>query len=580
MGAINDVLFQNTISFSKIEEILKILLTKTEKKSQNIIALHEIGLLKEYSYIKSEKSNQFINISKSNRIIKQYISPTQLKDNFVEWAKYLFDISEDNLDIVNQKLDNIKKNALNKAYFQNNLKKFLFKSKSFIKLVNNGIPKYLREFVWDLAIGEKYGNHKYFDYDEEEKIYNSLLKKSKKNIQIEKDLNRTFIKESDQNNKNIQKLRNILNCINQYNPGYCQGMNFIAGFLLKLNNFDEIQTFYIFKNILKDIQGYFEDDFPLLKTNIYIFDKYFKELYPKLYKHFKKAEVYNEFWVGKWFQSLFTLSLPFDELCTIWDILIIKGFDFILYISLAIIGSIEKELLEINDSSDILTYLENVLNPKQTISINTQILEEQPKLYIISLNKIIHKAFKIEKNIIENYKNIVDEKNNIDNNLNKINLVLKTKEKNDNDNHNDYDSVCTKETKESDNSIKKANSLYLKANNSRHHIRNIKSSNLINTQYNNINNLKNNLCNVGFGLNNNILQNSSINGLRKSNHLNLNDTIRKVNTNYNFNFNNLANYYNINYPIQNGQCIYYDNNMKYNIIGNRPQYSNYMIYYA
>ena len=580
MGAINDVLFQNTISFSKIEEILKILLTKSEKKSQNIIALHEIGLLKEYSYIKSEKSNQFINISKNNRIIKQYISPTQLKDNFVEWAKYLFDISEDNLDIVNQKLGNIKQKALNKAYFQNNLKKFLFKSKSFIQLVNNGIPKYLREFVWDVAISEKYGNHKYFNFDEEEKIYNSLLKKSNKSIQIEKDLNRTFIKESDQNNKNIQKLRNILNCINQYNPGYCQGMNFIAGFLLKLTNFDEIQTFYIFKNILKDLQGYFEDDFPLLKTNIYIFDKYFKELYPKLYKHFKKVEVYNEFWVGKWFQSLFTLSLPFDELCTIWDILIIKGFDFIIYISLAIISSIEKELLEINDSSDILTYLENVLNPKQTISINQKLLEEQQKYYIISLNKIIHKAFKIEKNIIENYKNIVDEKNNIDNNLNKINLVLKTKEKNDNDNHNDYDSVCTKETKESDNSIKKANSLYSKASNNRHHIKNIKSSNLINTQYN-INNLKNNLCKVGFGLNNNIIQNSSINYLRNSNHLNLNDTIRKVNTNYNYNFNNMANYYNINYPMQNWQCIYYDkNNMSYNIIGNRPQYSNYMMYYA
>ena len=580
MGAINDVLFQNTISFSKIEEILKILLTKSEKKSQNIIALHEIGLLKEYSYIKSEKSNQFINISKNNRIIKQYISPTQLKDNFVEWAKYLFDISEDNLDIVNQKLGNIKQKALNKAYFQNNLKKFLFKSKSFIQLVNNGIPKYLREFVWDVAISEKYGNHKYFNFDEEEKIYNSLLKKSNKSIQIEKDLNRTFIKESDQNNKNIQKLRNILNCINQYNPGYCQGMNFIAGFLLKLTNFDEIQTFYIFKNILKDLQGYFEDDFPLLKTNIYIFDKYFKELYPKLYKHFKKVEVYNEFWVGKWFQSLFTLSLPFDELCTIWDILIIKGFDFIIYISLAIISSIEKELLEINDSSDILTYLENVLNPKQTISINQKLLEEQQKYYIISLNKIIHKAFKIEKNIIENYKNIVDEKNNIDNNLNKINLVLKTKEKNDNENHNDLDSVCTKETKESDNSIKKANSLYSKASNNRHHIKNIKSSNLINTQYN-INNLKNNLCKVGFGLNNNIIQNSSINYLRNSNHLNLNDTIRKVNTNYNYNFNNMANYYNINYPMQNWQCIYYDkNNMSYNIIGNRPQYSNYMMYYA
>ena len=582
MGAINDVFCQNTISFSKIEEIFQFFLSKSENKSQNIIALQEIGLLKEYSYIKSEKSNQFINISKNNRIIKQYINPSKLKENFVEWVKYLFDISEDNLDIVNQKIINLQKKPLNKAFFQNNLKKFLFQSKSFIKLINNGIPKYLREFVWDVVIGEKYYNHKYFKYDEEEKIYNSFLKNSKKHIQIERDLNRTFIKESEKNSQNIQKLRNILNCINQYNKGYCQGMNFIAGYLLKLTNFDEIKTFYIFKNILKDIQGYFEDDFPLLKTNIYIFDKYFKELYPKLYKHFKKAEVYNEFWVGKWFQSLFTLSLPFDELCTIWDILIIKGFDFIIYISLAIIGSIEKELLEIKDSSDILAYLENVLNPKQTISINQKFFEEQEKYYIISLTKIIHKAFKIEKRMIENYNTIVDERNNINNNLNNINLLLKTKEKKDN--HNDYDSVCTKETKDSDNCKNKNNSFSSKeitsSSNNKSHIKNIKSPNLINTQYN-INNLKNNLCNEKFGLNNNILRNSTFNCLRNSNNLNLNNTIEKMNTNYNYNINNLTNSYNINHPIMNSQCIYYDNNNKnYNIIVNMPHYNNYLIYYA
>ena len=341
-----------------------------------------------------EKSNRFINISKNNRIIKHYISPSELKENFVEWTKYLFDINEDDLDIVNQKLDNLKQKPLNKTFFENNLKKYLFKSKSFIELIKKGIPKNLREFVWDIAIGEKYGNHKYFNFDEEEKIYNSILKNAKKNAQIEKDLERTFIKKSEQSQKNIEKLRNILNCINNYNNGYCQGMNFIAGFLLKLTNFDEIQTFYIFRNILKDIKGYFEDDFPLLKKNIFIFDKYFKELYPKLYKHFKKAEIYNEFWVGKWFQSLFTLSLSFDELCNIWDILIIKGFDFIIYIGLAIIGSIKNELLELKDSSDILAYLQNVLNPNELISINQELLKEQEKNYILPLYEIINKAFK------------------------------------------------------------------------------------------------------------------------------------------------------------------------------------------
>ena len=53
--------------------------------------------------------------------------------------------------------------------------------------------------------------------------------------------------------------------MSKYNNGYCQGMNFIVGFLLKQTKFDEIKTYYILKSILPDIKGLFEVDFPLLK---------------------------------------------------------------------------------------------------------------------------------------------------------------------------------------------------------------------------------------------------------------------------------------------------------------------------
>ena len=47
--------------------------------------------------------------------------------------------------------------------------------------------------------------------------------------------------------------------------GYCQGMNFVIGFFLKLSNFDEIKSYYYTKNIFPKIKGYFEQGFPLLK---------------------------------------------------------------------------------------------------------------------------------------------------------------------------------------------------------------------------------------------------------------------------------------------------------------------------
>lgn len=570
MGAINEVFSQNKITFSKIDNILRDFLKKAKNKSQNIIALHEIGLLKEFSYIKSEKNNQFINISQKNRIIKQYLSKEELKENFVEWTKFLFDIKEENNDMVNQKLDCLKQKGLNKELFQKNLKNYLFTSKPLIELTAMGIPKYMREFVWDVAIGEKYNNHKYFNYDEEEKIFNSLLKKFKNNTQIEKDLKRTFVKESEQTIINLQKLRNILNAISIYNNGYCQGMNFIAGFLLKLTNFDEIQTFYIFKNILNDIKGYFENDFPLLKKNMYIFDSYFKELYPKLYKHFKKVELYNELWIGKWFQSLFILSFPFDELSNIWDILIIKGFDYIIYISLAIIGSIEDELLQIKDSSDILAYLKNVLNPKEKITINKELIEGQEKLYIIPLKKIFSKAFKIEKKLIKNNYNV-----NIGKNLYRNSFSF-IKEKNDI--HCDNDSISTKDT---EFPIMKKNSFSTCSSISGLHQKNLKSSNSLDA--NNINIPKSNLCQSRFGLNNGIIKNPNFDCSRNIKKLNLNDINAKLNATENLNNNNIFIYslYNYNCPKQAGQCIYYINynGLNYNIF-NGPQYSNFLIYYA
>ena len=69
MGAINDLFSQDNIY---IEEILKILIKQNKNKSQNITTLHEIGLLKEYSYIKLDKySNELINFSKNNKSIKK-----------------------------------------------------------------------------------------------------------------------------------------------------------------------------------------------------------------------------------------------------------------------------------------------------------------------------------------------------------------------------------------------------------------------------------------------------------------------------------------------------------------------------
>jgi hypothetical protein len=411
MGAINDIFSQNKLSFSKISEILNTLLSQEASKAQNTQVLQEIGFLKEFSYITSDRvSNEIIYYSNNNKILKNVIMGEQLRDNFLEWTKYLFDINDEELASIqnlNKKIDNLKRKPLTIDFFQNNIKKHLFRNTNFQKLLEFGIPNNFRYFIWNIIISIKYNRNHYYNYNQELKEYKSILEKQVNNPQIEKDINRTFISYNEQTNNNFKILRNILNCINKYNEsGYCQGMNFIIGYLLKVSNFDEVRTFYIFKSILFDIKGYFEEGFPLLKKNTNIFNKYFKQLYPKLHKHFQKYEILNDFWVGKWFQTLFTLCVQFEELNIIWDILLIKGFDFIIYISLAIVDFIEKDILELKDSSDIIAFFDNVLNPKANVSVNKNYFEAIDN-YIIPINEVISKAFELERKLnLNSNKNI------------------------------------------------------------------------------------------------------------------------------------------------------------------------------
>ena len=179
--------------------------------------------------------------------------------------------------------------------------------------------------------------------------------------------------------------------------GYCQGLNFIASFLLKVTFYNEIDCFYLLIYVLERIRGFFIQGFPLLKLNMYIFNYLFKKLFPKLFNHFNKLEIPNEIWISKWMQTLFILNLPFNELCRIWDCLFVFGLDFLIAISLSIIHYFENDLLEFKDSTEVIYYLKECLNPKKYEDIDKDFDKR-----IISIDKIINKAEKYYK-IMENH---------------------------------------------------------------------------------------------------------------------------------------------------------------------------------
>ena len=574
MGNINADFVPNDITFKNMEKTLNFILSQENNKSHNVKILKEIGLAKQYnSIIDNNTSNDKIYISKNYKTLKNYISLEKSKSYFVKWTKVLFDINEDNFDYSlnsTRKIENLRNSFLYKMFFQKNVKKNIVENKSNIKLFKYGIPKYLRVFIWEIIIAEKYSNQRYFNLQEEQREYNlflSSINKNEINIQIEKDITRTFSDISYQTQKNLNILKNLMIYTSSLTKdGYCQGMNFIVGFILTVTNFDEIKSYYILKNIFPIIKGYFETGFPLLKKNINLFYKLFSKLYPKLNAHFAKNDVFAQFWVGRWLQTLFTLSLPFDELCFIWDLLLIKGFDFAIYISLAIVYYLEKYLMKLDDSSDILSYLKNALKPESKFGIYTS-SENDIKKNIIPLNKIFLKALEIEDKIKS------------DKMLQQIILNSQKEE---------CDSICSKYTKESDTAIstKKLNprdsshfsTISTKSINILPKINPIKKQNTL-TKTNNRNNTQ-----INFSNNNPIINNVYNNGKnfdsnnesKKTFHLFENIDLSKKNFYNNYNVNNNYKYLNLNYfynnnnPTLTDNYLFINNTLVYNVCPKVP----------
>ena len=537
MGIMNDIITRDKLSLNKFNEILNDLL----KNPQNKNILQEIGLLKEFFQVITDKEpDLLIYYSKNHKIVKSIKYLVIMRQNFLEWTKYLFDIDFTNSNSIGdleQKIKEIKTKNLTKEYFINNIKKNFISNKNFKKLIYYGFPPNLRMFIWEVIINVKYNNNKNFVFDIELEEYKKLILNNKKqNAQIEKDINRTFIKDEERMANNIKILKNILICIDNYNKsGYCQGMNFIVGFLLKITNYNEVRTFYIFKHILNDIKGYFEEGFPLLNKNVILFQNYFQNIYQKIHKHFKKHEIINEFYITKWLQTLLTLSLPFEELSIIWDILLLHGFDFIVFICLAFFDFIENDIIKLKESADIINYLEKLLNPEgETLFPMNIKFFEQIDEYIIPINEILEKAYELEKKYSNKY-NIINNKKISDNQL--LNLKF-----NNNIVSNNIDVKKFPSIKNGNNQIKNDNNNIIESFQN-------KKFNSLNTNINtrpNYNSTKN-LVTYNFSLsqdinfrNQNSVQINNNNNYMFNNNINPNGII--YNGNYNNNINNYINY--------------------------------------
>ena len=266
--------------------------------------------------------------------------------------------------------------ALNKVY-NKELVKILYKN-ILIKYHDMDIKTHLN--IWKILL-DYYNIKKLYNYSEIKKQLGipSTIEEIMKNFNIEDfqnskdiidlDIVRTHF--SSNKTENQLKIRNILKSIRQakYNLKYCQGMNYIAAFLLNITN-DEEEAFYLFLSIFDctDYGKLFIDDLAKLKKYFYVFGRLLNVLLPELDFYLKDNKVDVSYFVSPWLITLFTNTFQNIKdknnpkiLLRILDLFFFSGWKSIIKIGITLLKNYENTIVNLTFEELLQFLIGNIL---------------------------------------------------------------------------------------------------------------------------------------------------------------------------------------------------------------------------
>ena len=287
--------------------------------------------------------------------------------------------------------------AINKLY-NKTLSKLIYKN-LLIKLAKElDISKHI--LIWKILLNYTETTIKY-NYDEIKESVASNPEKVKSKDIIELDIVRTTF-ETD-NDLNQIKIGSILKAIAYTLPklNYCQGMNYIAAFLLNITNNEE-ESFYLFLSLLISTEygKLFEKDLEKLKKYFYVFDRLICILLPELHHHFQENNVNVSYFISPWLITLFTNIFYIIKdrnnpliLLRIFDLFIFSGWKSIIKIGISLLKNSELKLMNLS-SEELLSYL--IGGICKNVFFQNENYDELMKILI---------NFKIESYLISNVEN-------------------------------------------------------------------------------------------------------------------------------------------------------------------------------
>jgi len=151
-------------------------------------------------------------------------------------------------------------------------------------------------------------------FEDDGEYYQMQTLKSSVSELIAMDVQRSF-----HNLRHIVKpeiLKNILKTYAFFNPEieYCQGMNFVAGFLFLVFR-DEQLTFKALMRVAEifDMSHLYKKELPKLKLFFYQLDRLIAMKLPQLHQHFKDEQINSGIFASAWFITQFTNSLQIQD---------------------------------------------------------------------------------------------------------------------------------------------------------------------------------------------------------------------------------------------------------------------------
>ncbi|XP_069864215.1 growth hormone-regulated TBC protein 1-like isoform X1 [Dipodomys merriami] len=230
------------------------------------------------------------------------------------------------------------------------------RSRTVKRYVRKGIPLEHRARVWMAVSGAQ------AQMDQHPGYYHQLLQ-GERNSSLEEairtDLNRTFpdnVKFRKTAEPCLQSaLHNVLLAYGLHNQGvgYCQGMNFIAGYLILITKNEE-ESFWLLDALVgRILPDYYSPAMLGLKTDQEVLAELVRTKLPAVAALMDGHGVLWTLVVSRWFVCLFVDVLPVETVLRIWDCLFNEGSKIIFRVALTLIKHHQALILEADSVPDI-----------------------------------------------------------------------------------------------------------------------------------------------------------------------------------------------------------------------------------